>query len=868
MKMVASLVILIATAVVYGNSLDNQFTNWDDDALVVNNQAIRSLDGDNLKKIFRFRFGGGTYQPLRTFSYALDYHFFGLNPTGYHVHNIILHAMAGIFLFLGLCFALPKIYMGPPGGKAGSHSHPGLSESHACWIAFFSALLFAVHPVNVEAVTWLSSRKYVLLSFFSFLSFFLFVISLENAPRKNLWRSLSILSVVGACLSSPFGVVLPALFFLFVCSIESECSPAFLMKKYLFDFMPYGLVGTLLLFLLMKNLVGASGASMAHFNHDWHFTFFSMMNCLVDYMRNLLCPLWLNNRYMDYVYPSFFIYYKVPLGLLGLCSALFFALYGFFKGRKIYFFGITWFLTAWLPASNIIPISTKMADRYIYLAAPGLFLLFVYLIFNVAVWIDRRGGGSSGKYFNLAFAGTLLSLVLIYSGLAMERNAVWANSGTLWRDSLKKDANNNLAQVNLAVYLFEQGKVQEAIEHLAIARKLKPDDLNAVKNLAMIMKAGGSDDKAIFYYSKANKIKPGDGDVLLNLASLYQARGSDAVALDYASRIKYEKTGDVFFVHDLAELYTRGGQPAKAVAILKDGLQKYPENPHLYYAMGRAQSGLGNLKEGVHYFKEVIRLDPEFSDAYNNLGLMHEKLGDYHQACSLYRKALEYNPGDAEACNNMGNVLLKFGSVDRAVSFYKKAISLDEKFVKAHYNLACAYKQAGLWTESIKQYKYVLTLDNEHINALNNLANVMLKMNSSDRAIQLYEKAVELDPGYVNAYFNLSTALCVKKAYHRALKYVNTALGYSPRDIGLLRLAGMISVKVGDNEGGLKFFNRIIDLGQGTGEIYYYLGIVNLNMERFGQAKERMKKALSLAGEDSPLHHKIRLTAKKAGLAL
>ena len=156
-------IIIIMIISVYANTLDNEFTNWDDGALILNNLKIRSLSIDGIKNIFDPS-DGGTYQPMRVLSYAIDYRIGGFNPFIYHIHNIILHILSSIVLYFFLIQFLPQIQRGV--FKNGNFD---LADTcHLKIITLTAVLFFAVHPVNVEAVTWLSSRKYVLLAFFAF----------------------------------------------------------------------------------------------------------------------------------------------------------------------------------------------------------------------------------------------------------------------------------------------------------------------------------------------------------------------------------------------------------------------------------------------------------------------------------------------------------------------------------------------------------------------------------------------------------------------------------------------------------------------------------------------------------------------------
>jgi len=294
-------VLLVLAYAVYANSFGNAFTNWDDDALVVNNQGIRSLSLENIKNIFTYR-PGSTYQPVRVFSYALDYHFWQLNPLGYHIHSTLLHGLAGVFLFYCLVLAIPRI-RGWDQRFSGQSEH---ADQQVRTIAFFTALLFLVHPVNVEAVVWLSGRKYVLMAFFLFLSFLLYIKSCDKGRYYKLFYVGSLVCCVLSALSSPVGVVGPGLFFLYEYCRDEAANPLQVLQKRLAFFLPYLVVGFLVLAIVFSALVSgkSGGAVMGHIQGDWVKTLMAMLRALFDYVRNLFMPLWLNPRYPDYVYAS------------------------------------------------------------------------------------------------------------------------------------------------------------------------------------------------------------------------------------------------------------------------------------------------------------------------------------------------------------------------------------------------------------------------------------------------------------------------------------------------------------------------------------------------------------------------------------
>jgi len=328
-------------------------------------------------------------------------------------------------------------------------------------IALFTSLIFAVHPVNVESVTWLSGRKYVLLSFFSFFSFFLYVV---NSKRQKFSYSLSLACLITALLavfSSPFGVIMPALFFLYEYCRDGSNNPLIVFKKRIKNFLPY-LVFVLIVFPKLWSVL-LPGASKAHYKDNVFHTLWSILKVLFDYFRNLAVPIWLNSRYPDYSRFQFSDP-KIITAIFGLLFLLVVIVRQMRHADKTLLFCSGWFFISWVPASNIIPISTKMADRYIYVASVGVFL-YIVLILLKKIHSPKK---------NIIICAFSICLI-VYSGLSIQRNNVWKNSISLWKDSLKKDPNNVLPLINIGAAYFEKKQNKQAIKYTYAATVLFPD---------------------------------------------------------------------------------------------------------------------------------------------------------------------------------------------------------------------------------------------------------------------------------------------------------------------------------------------------------------------------------------------------------
>jgi len=669
--------ILLLTLLVYANSLTSDFTNWDDPGLVLENIYIRSLSLDNIFNIFTPQ-AGRTYQPVRVLSYAIDYHFWQLDPFGYHLGNILLHALAAVILYFLLTNVLNQI------------RGDNFRDSNGT-ISLFAALLFAVHPVNVEAVAWIASRKYVLLAFFYFLSFYLYVRSSVKAQLSILPYLFSILTCILALLSSPFAVTLPGLLMLYDYCRYRDIFPWKNIKKRLIYYIPYVLLA-LMQFIILSNVLstGPDPTVKRHYLDNPFYTLLTMLRVLYDYIKNTFFPFWLNNRYVDYISLSFFEY-KV---IISFCLITFLALLLFLqikKGEKLALFCIGWFLIAWFPVSNIIPISTTMADRYLYLPGVGLFLGFSLLVHKV-----------SAKFFGKSFVPLVITavvLVLSLSFITIQRNKVWANSLSLWEDSLSKAPNSPIAHKNLADVLDERGRRDEATGHYLEALRLKPDYAQAHSNFGFVLASQGKYEEAINHYRQALRIKKEYSTAHNNLAiALLQTGKVEEATTHFYAAVRL-KPHWAEARSNLGNVLSTQGRFNEAVAEYMEALRFKPNQADIHHNLAIALSRLGKLEEAIEHYAEVVRLQPNSATAHNDLGVALASVGNLEGAINHYGQALEIQPDYAEAHNNMGVAFAGLGMLEKAIVHFSEAVKLKPGYVQARQNLDLALKEANKLTD-------------------------------------------------------------------------------------------------------------------------------------------------------------------------
>jgi protein O-mannosyl-transferase len=643
-KRCSVIIIFCLTLAVYANTLNNQFTNWDDTNLIANNELIRSLDFKNIKSIFDIH-AQGTYQPVRVLSYAIDYYFWKLNPAGYHIHSILLHAFASVFLYLFLSHIIPLIRgMGK------------IDDKTAKYAAFFTALVFAVHPLSVEAVTWLSGRKYVLLSFLSFFSLYLFAKSFKAESGQFSLISGSVFLAVLAALSSPLGVIFPLIVFICIFSMDESNNPVLILKTHKAILLPYCAIFVLVFLKLWTALVkinpGGTGPGTGHFEGNSLYTLLTMLRVLFDYVRNIFFPFWLNIRYPDFVSRSF-IEYKIITALIVIAATAVIILWNLKKGDKRLFFCIAWFIIFWLPVSNIIPISTKMADRYIYMAFPGLvFLFFLYgfLLFNVVAKKIHVSGASVPII-------VVLLVVCYFVSFTVARNRIWKDSGTLWSASLKTYPHNAIAHNNLGIHLlYIDHKPELAMMHFKESIRLKPESTQPRENLYDTFMLQKQYMMAVRCAKKLVVMRPDSATWYYKTGAAFAALGNSKKAEQY-----YKKALKRNFVH----LETINNLASLLIA------QKRYEEAEIVLGQALA-SGFG-VKNGKKYI-----------NVYFNLGVVFSLKQKPEKAVEYFLKVIDINPGDAVAHFLAGEQLLKFGEEKEANNYINMARHLEPGNVKFH----------------------------------------------------------------------------------------------------------------------------------------------------------------------------------------
>jgi tetratricopeptide (TPR) repeat protein len=575
---------------VYLNSLDNLFTNWDDQ-MIYSNWHVRSLEWENIGKIFT-PVRAATYQPIRVLSYAVDYHFWKLNPLGYRITNIFFYTLTCITIFFTLQLLSKKLRVI---GSDASHLRVGL----------FGALLFASHPVHVEAVTWLAARKEVLQGFFFFLAFYLYLKGRGGeGGKKFFYPTLVLFSFLLAVLSKPSAIVFPAIFLIYEISIRKNKWVDFVKKHWIFIAFSI-FISVIFTFVLMKVMWDAGGIKPFRGG-----TFFNnFITSFYVFLYNIKLLLFTINYSASYtISVSNPILSLRTFSFIGITFLLFaFSLWSL-KRTRVIFFSFFFFFITLLPYLNIVPISTILADRYVFIASFS-FCFLLGIVFNRLY--ELKSQRFSENFFKLLSVALFLFILFGYSLMTMRQNQIWENSYTLWADAVEKYPESNTANALMGVVYMDLRMDEKAVTYLEKAIQILPYDYQSRNNLGIVYGNLGQFEKGLKELITAIRLKPDDDHLKINLSVLYQKKK------------EYKKSED----------------------LLRFLLSKNQKNANLHYRIGLLYKEMERYGDAIFELTKAMKLSPSIINPYEELGNIYlSQLKDVEKAKYYYGKGIETVP--------------------------------------------------------------------------------------------------------------------------------------------------------------------------------------------------------------------------------
>ncbi|PHQ31997.1 tetratricopeptide repeat protein [Rhodopirellula bahusiensis] len=619
---------------------------WDDDDYVTENPTLHSIEG--LVAIWTDPSATPQYYPIVHSSFWIENHLWGMNPMGYHLVNVLIHCISALLLWRLLSrFSVPGAYV--------------------------AALLFAVHPMHVESVAWVTERKNVLSGMFTLLTILCWLRywdfsqpepSDESTPRNRRWYALALICFIAALLSKTVASTLPAALIVMIWWKRGTVR----VKDFtaLLPFFVIGIGMGLLTVWLEKFQVGASGI-------DWELSPWQRVliagRALWFYAGKLVWP-----TELIFTYPRWEIdvtswwQNAFPVAAVAVMVALFLMRHRLGRGpiAAVCLYAGTLFPA--LGFFDVYPMRFSfVADHFAYMASVPLIALVVGA---VATWLQSKDEDDEeyglGRHLpKLMAAGAALLLATV----SFSQATIYSGLEVLWRDTLEKNPNSFMAHNNLGALLNRRGDYLEAETHLRQSLEIKPDFADSVINLAQARQNLGDLEEALSLYTRATELNPG-------LAEAYNGLGA-----------------------------TQGmmGDFEASEATLNQAIEIDPNYANSYGNLATLRAAQGRNEEAIELFQTASQLDPERMEHRTNLARVLMSAQRWQDAMGAWQSILDESPDDVSAILNLGVIAANQQRTEDAIGYFERVLEIVPNHLSATYNLGAMHDALGN-TEKAEQY--------------------------------------------------------------------------------------------------------------------------------------------------------------------
>ena len=625
--------LIILTLITFLPIFSCDFTNFDDNRMVTQNSLITSLSWRNLGVMFT-RYFEALYHPLVLLSYAIEYHFFGLNPVVYHVTNLALHIISCALVFW-LIFLI--------GGKVGA--------------ALITAVLFGIHPLHVESVAWITERKDMLYSPFYLGSLISYELYMMRGTRR--YYILALFLFIFSLLSKPMAVTLPVILVLLDYIWGRKVQKEGFIKK-----LPFFALAFVFVIIAIR---GHYQPVQEKAIQEYRFTLFQRV-FVVSY--NILFYLW-----KMFLPVRLSCYYPYPANVGNSLAPVLYVsafvlvalVYPFFLSRRrmrAITFGGLFYLTTLLPVAQVLPVGAYgiPADRYSYVPLIGIFYIIGELFHRTC---HHRNLRRSVTQVLLVLIMGLLIVILSY--LAQKRCRVWKDSLSLWNNVLEQYPNAAISFYGRGSYYAEKGETERAILDYSKFLELKPDYPPVLNARGMCYVKRGEWARALADFNEAVRVRPLYAVGYYNRGGLYMNLGETEKAIKDFLRVIEIQPDSYDAYNNLGVAYQQKKEWEKSITCFTRSLEINPGYANAYANRGISRRQKGELDGALDDLKKAIGMKPSVAEFYNNLGNVYFKKGDYDNTLKYYSIAIELNPHYSDALYNRATVFVNMGENRKAL---------------------------------------------------------------------------------------------------------------------------------------------------------------------------------------------------------
>ena len=721
--LLAAAVLALAVACAFSNALRSPFV-FDDLTAIPENPSIRSMwpVWATLRPPPQATTVGG--RPLANLTLALNYAVSGTDPWSYHALNILIHALAGLAL-LGL--VRRTLLLAPLRERFGRD---------ALALGLATALLWALHPLQTESVTYVVQRVESLAGLFYLVTLYC---ALRGAGAGGgLWNAAAVAACLAGVCTKEVVATAPLVVLLYDRTFLSASFREALGKR---RGLYAGLAATWLPLAGLVATTGFSRGGSAGFGSAPALAYWlTQFEAVSRYLRLSVFPSPLVFDYGTHLLRGAGAALPFALPVIALAAAVAFALRAL---PRVGFLG-AWFFVILAP-SGLVPVATQtMAEHRMYLPLAAIVVGLVLGAYRLA-----------GRWSWVLVA----ACILVSFMLTRSRNADYASTLSLWGDTAQKEPGNARAHNNLGLALFRLGRDAEAISHYRTSIAIEPGDQGTHSNLGNALDRLGRTDEAIAQYESALRIQPDFAPALFNLAKA---------------------------------LY-RQGRTEEAIARYLEVIRVQPDYAEAYSGLGDALEGLsGRGPEAIARYEQAIRLKPDLTAAHYGLAVALSAQGRSPEAIAEYEQALAMRPDFAEASTNLGVLLCASGQVSEGTRRIEAALQINPDYAKAHYDLGNVLAQSGRIPEAVGHYQEALRIDPNMAEVNNNLGMILCRSGHIPEGLAHIEAAIRAKPDFAPAHFIRGLALLQSGRRAEASQEFELVLKLRPNDPSAEKMLEMI----------------------------------------------------------------------------
>ena len=624
--MLTGLVVLVL--VIYSSGMSGPFI-FDDMNNIEYNPHIRltELSFDGLEKA---AFASpASRRPVANVSFALNYWLHGESTFGYHLFNVLIHAAAGIMLFFFI-----RVTLNTPALRTTYSAHK--------WVAFTAALIWLVHPLQSQSVTYIVQRMNSLAAMFYIIALFFYARGRLSPIAIGRWLWFGGCAAAGlfAAGSKQTAATLPFFIFLYEWYFFQDLSWSWFKRRILPLAGVLVLFGALALAYLGVNPLETILSGYEKRDFTLNERVLTQFRVVIFYISLLLFPHPSRlNLDRDFDISHSPIDPITTLFCMAAIAGLLFLAWRLAPKQRLASFGIVWFLGNLVIESSIIGLEI-IFDHRTYLPSMLVCLMAVVLLYPRL----------RPKWLGI---GVLAIVVALFSLWTYQRNAVFRSQLSIWADCALKSPNKARPHNNLGIFLKKKGKIKAAIAHFKKALEIDPEYASAYINLGAANARVGQNEAALENFSEALRQSH-------NAPEAHYSMGNVLVLM---------------------------GRSDEALEHYQNALKFRPEYADAHLKMADILDDKGRQQEAIHHYRESLRIDPNYVQAHNNLGVTLAGQGQLEEAILHFTKVLQMRPRDAEAHFNMGNARANQGRYEEAAAFFSKALQINPKDREAQRNL-------------------------------------------------------------------------------------------------------------------------------------------------------------------------------------